>query len=135
MDEIESKKSVPPFTSLPSFNCAAIILSYLDYDETVSHMMQLLSKNATQYMISHNSILVDFLVKMEYEIKETLAFGWNGECNCEFNPVQDNWDNTNKSRIMEMNLSQIRYQFLGQNLRFADDYACLAAMGFEFQTN
>ena len=46
-------KTTPPFTKLPSYNCAAIILSFLDFDETIYHLMSILSMNAAIYIESH----------------------------------------------------------------------------------
>ena len=51
----------PPFPALPSFNCSATILSFVDYDDEVKDLLKLLSHNTRNYYTKHMSILEGFV--------------------------------------------------------------------------
>ena len=56
-------KIKPPFTSLSSFNISAIVLSYLDFADSVGELLALLSRDSRNYVVSHAAILNEFLIK------------------------------------------------------------------------
>ena len=59
-----------PFRALPSFNCAAIILSYVDYDIEVKDLLLNLSKNTGNYYVNHRTVLDGFLSRTPPLIKQ-----------------------------------------------------------------
>ena len=64
----------PPFPLLPSFNCSATILSFVDYDDEVKDLLKLLSHNTRNYYTKHMSILEGFVTDVPPLIKQK-AFG------------------------------------------------------------
>ena len=76
---------------MSSFNLAALILSYLDYQDTIEDLLYKLSHNARLYYKAHLDILENFLCKWNPEVVAELDFGdEEDEFNKEFNPVVDN---------------------------------------------
>ena len=57
LNERLAKPVEPPFTALQSFNAAALVLSYLDYQEDIEPLLNRLSHNARAYYVKHRGIL------------------------------------------------------------------------------
>ena len=53
----------PPFPSLAVFNVAAIILSYVGYQDGVKALMSLLCHNTRFYLTAHKEILKSFVIE------------------------------------------------------------------------
>ena len=68
-------KVIPPFPRLPVFNVAALILSYINFNDEVISLLNTLSKNAYVYGKSHQDILKSFLVQYKPKITRVLSFG------------------------------------------------------------
>ena len=64
----------PPFPALPSFNCAATILSFVNFDEEVKDLLSALSHNTRNYYKKHMNILEGFVIDVPPLIKQK-AFG------------------------------------------------------------
>ena len=54
-------KVVPPFKSISSFSCAAVILSYYGFFPKVNSLLMALSRNTQRYKVSHWSLLKSYL--------------------------------------------------------------------------
>ena len=84
----------PPFPVIPSFNCSATILSFVDYDDEVKDLLKSLSHNTRNYYTKHMSILEGFVTDVPPLIKQK-AFGemtitTRGECVRDFEfPTRD----------------------------------------------
>ena len=50
---IEKPKVLPPFKAIPSFQCAALILSYAGSRENVKALLNLLTRNSGAYYKAH----------------------------------------------------------------------------------
>ena len=61
MTESNKQTISPPFVNLPSFNCGAIILSYVLLKPDAKCFLKRLSKNAGLYYEQHKEILSEFL--------------------------------------------------------------------------
>ena len=57
LNERLAKPVEPPFTALQSFNAAALVLSYIDYQEDIEPFLNRLSHNARAYYVKHRDIL------------------------------------------------------------------------------
>ena len=64
----------PPFPALPSFNCSAEILAFVDYDDEVKDLLALLSHNTRNYYRKHMSILEGFVIDVP-PLNRQKAFG------------------------------------------------------------
>ena len=64
----------PPFPAVPSFNCSATILSFVNYDDEVKDLLKSLSHNTRNYYTKHMSILEGFVTDVPPLIKQK-AFG------------------------------------------------------------
>ena len=72
----EKKNKVsPPFPAIYSFNAAAIVLSYLRYNDDVGIFLKRLSKKAGEYYYSHVNFLKAFLKDFPV-MNTTLEFGF-----------------------------------------------------------
>ena len=58
----ESKKVKVPFPALPSFNIAALIMSYALYEDEAHNLLHELCWNTKNYAVSHRQLLRSFLV-------------------------------------------------------------------------
>ena len=70
----ENARVDPPFPALPSFNCAATILSFVNFDEEVKDLLLSLSNNTRNYYRKHMSILDGFVTDIPPLVKQK-AFG------------------------------------------------------------
>ena len=57
-----NQKVKPPFPLLPSFDVAALILSFFAYDDLVLLLMRSCNKNSRRYALKHKPILKQYLV-------------------------------------------------------------------------
>ena len=72
--ECQSMTLNPPFTSLPSFNATAMIISYAVSRENARQLIMRLSKNSIGYYYKHKLILKEFLSD-NIRLTRTLEFG------------------------------------------------------------
>ena len=68
-------KARPPFPNLVSFNVSALVLAYLAYEDEVSYLLTLLSRNAVLYGKAHRHLLEVFLVKWVPPVSQAIQFG------------------------------------------------------------
>ena len=57
-----NQKVKPPFPLLPSFDVAALILSYFAHEDLVILLMRKCNKNSRRYALKHKPILKQYLV-------------------------------------------------------------------------
>ena len=65
----------PPFPSLAVFNVAAIILSYVSYQDGIQALMNLLCRNTRSYITVHKEILKSFVIEWHPVIAQVIEFG------------------------------------------------------------
>ena len=65
----------PPFTNLPSFLVAAIVLSYLCNGVDLKYYLDALSRNSRKYFKSHKSFLKLFVIEWLPKLFENIDFG------------------------------------------------------------
>ena len=76
IDQVQTSRVIPPLKSLSSFHVAALIFQYYGFTVAVTDLLQLLSKNSRNYLVSHREILKAFVKEWKFTGKtKVLSFG------------------------------------------------------------
>ena len=68
-------KFKPPFRRLPDLQVTAVVLSYLDYEEDISMLLQILSRDCRNFYANWHQFLRRTVTSYEPWIKDVLEFG------------------------------------------------------------
>ena len=68
----------PIFAKLPNAKVSALILSYTRYEDQVSALLNLLSRNTKLYASAHYEKLKEYLVKWRPRVATAIEFGHKG---------------------------------------------------------